>query len=359
MNHLDDERGLEPSASAAKYNRLCNGRHRMCLPLEDVESNQAHDGIAQHLYMEDDTVELRDDLKPACLQAEEQRRHVIGLVWNDWESNPPEVYLENRLWYRDNRYSGKADYVGIRDKKALIIDYKFGRIKVDDASKNDQLIWLAVLIFANFEVEQVTVSIIQPHCGPPHLHTYDRKDLTRLRSRVLALVRRINSPHASLRAGEEQCRYCKAIHVCPAVEGKRSAIARIDLQHVTKLTNAHLTGLLDSLPAVKKLCEKIEVEAVSRLRERPDAIEGYEPRKGARTSTITDPVEAAPMLIGADLIDNDGLNTTYSIRLGQLVKMVAEYREVSHREARAEIEETLGSVMSVREGKEKACRIES
>jgi len=331
----------------------------MCLPLEDVESDQAHDGIAQHLYMEDDTVELRDDLKPACRQAEEHRSHIIGLVWNDWESNPPEVYLENRLWYRGNRYSGKADYVGIRDKKALIIDYKFGRIKVDDASKNDQLIWLAVLVFANFEVDQVTVSIIQPHCGPPHLHTYSKKDLMRLRHRVLALVRRINSPNATLRAGKEQCRYCKALHICPAVEVKRDAIARIDLKQVTRLTNAHLRGLLDSLPAVKKLCEKLEAEAASRLREHPDAINGYELRKGSRTCTITDPAEAAPMLVGAELIDNDGLNTAYSIRLGQLVKVVAEYREVGPKEARAEIEDVLGSVMAVREGKEKVCRIES
>ena len=123
MNHFDDERGQKPSASAAKMNRLCNGRHRMCLPMEDIESNQSHDGIAQHLYMEDDTIKLRADLLPACQQAEEQRSHVIGLVWPDWESNPPEVQLEKRLWYKDNRYSGKADYVGLRDKKARIIDY--------------------------------------------------------------------------------------------------------------------------------------------------------------------------------------------------------------------------------------------
>jgi len=331
----------------------------MCAPLEDVESAQAHDGIIQHLWMEDDSTKLSSELLPACQQAEQQRNHIIGLLWNDWESSPPEVYLEKRLWYREKRFSGKADYVGIRDNRALIIDYKFGRIKVDDASRNEQLIWLAVLVFTNYEVETITVAIIQPHCGPPHLHTYNKNELRRLRNRVLALVRRIDSPHPSLRAGTEQCRYCKALHICPAVEGKRDTIARIDTQQVTTLSNTHLAGLLASLPAVKKLCERLEAEAASRLRETPDAIDGYELRAGNKSRVVADPGKAAPLLEASGLLDADGLYTTFSIRMGQLVKIVAEYNEIGPKTARAEIERVLGDVLVVREGKERVCRIES
>ena len=358
MKLTEDERGKEPSASAAKYNKLCNGRHRMCLPLEDTTSKQASDGTDQHSWMEDNSFKLREDLIPACEIADEQRKHVIGLVWSDWESNPPELHLEERLWYRNKRYSGKADYVGIRDRKSLIIDYKFGRIKVDDASDNDQLIWLAVLVHANFDVDQVTVSIIQPHCGTPHLHTYDRKDLSRLRNRVLAILRRISSSNASLRAGEEQCRYCKAIHICPAVEGKRDAIARIDERQVINLTDAHLSGLLASLPAVRSLCDKLEGEAVSRLREHPDAIKGYELVKGYSSRTITDSAKAASKLLEAGMIDEAGLNAAASLRLGQLQKVVAEYNELGAKEAKEELARVLGDTLAVREGKEKVCRIE-
>jgi hypothetical protein len=359
MNHLSDERGSKPSASAAKANRLCNGRHAMCAPLEDVESELAHDGILQHLWMEDNSTKLRDELLPACQQAKEQHGRVVGLIWSDWESSPPEVYLENRLWYREKRFSGKADYVGIKNKRALIIDYKFGRVKVDDASRNEQLIWLAVLVFANFEVDAITVAIIQPHCGPPHLHTYNKRELRLLRNRVLALVRRIDSPHPALRAGTEQCRYCKALHICPAVEGKRDAIARIDTRQVTALSNTHLVGLLASLPAVKKLCERIEAEAISRLRETPDAIAGYELRAGNKSRSVTDPGKAAPLLEASGLLDAEGLYTTFSMRMGQLVKVVAEYNEIGPKAARAEIERVLGDVLVVREGKERVCRIES
>jgi len=359
VNGTINERGGRPSASEGKANKLCNGRHKMCLPLKDTASKAASDGTDQHSWMEDNSFELRADLLPACEEAKEQLNHVISLVWGDWTDNPPAVFLEDRLWYRGDRYSGKADYVGIRDKRALIADYKFGRVKVDDAINNEQLVWLAVLVSTNYSVDRVTVAIIQPHCGTPTLHTYNSKDLRRLRNRVLALVRRIDSPHASLRAGAEQCKYCKALHICPAVGGKMDVIARIDERQVTTLTNAHLSGMLDALPAVRKLCDRLEAEAASRLRERPEAITGFELVQGFSSRRIVDAGAAASRLLESGLIDEGGLVSASSIKLGQLQRVVAEYGEISPKEAKKEVARVLGDALAVREGKDKICRIES
>jgi hypothetical protein len=331
----------------------------MCLPIDDVESKDAAAGTLAHLYMTDDTVKLPVDLLETCKEAESQRNHVIGLVWSDWADNPPDTHLEERLWYRKNRYSGKADYIGIRDKKALVLDYKFGRIPVDDASKNDQLIWLAVLVFTNYNVDRITVAIVQPLCGVPTLHTYDVDDLQRLRWKVLSLIRRIDHPHAPLRAGEAQCKYCKALHICPAVEGKRDAIARIDERQVTALTNAHLMSLLDAVPAVRKLCGKIEGEAVIRLQNNPQAINGYELVRVSGKRSIKNAPVASERLIEAQVIDGNGLTRACSIKVGELQRVLQEYNECGPREAREIMSRVLGDELAIGEGKVKTCRIES
>lgn len=355
----DSERKGRPSASEAKANRLCHGRHQMSLPMKDKTSKAASDGTEQHKFLEDDTYPLREDLRPLAEEAMDQRNQVIGMVWGDWRDNPPEVHSEERLWYRGDKYSGKADYVGIRGNTALIIDYKFGPLKVDRAERNDQLLWLAVLVFTHYKVSQITVSIVQPLCGEPSIHTYTADDLQRARRRVLWLIRKIDSKHAMLRAGTEQCRYCKAIQVCPAAEGKRDAISRIEEGQVSELTNAHLLSLLESLPLVKKLSAAIEDEAVIRLKTNPQAIKGYELRKGSSKRRISDPVQANDRLLKSGVIDESGIAVTYSIALGKLTKVVSEYNECGPKEARELIREALGDVLVQGEGKEQACRIES
>jgi hypothetical protein len=367
-----DEREGRPSASAAKANRLCPGRHKMCLPLEDTQSKAAAEGTLAHDWMElhgqyavqqpDPAIAgitLPDSLQETCNEAASQRDSIVGMVWSDWKENPPELHLEQRLWYRNNRYSGKADYIAIRGRRAVVIDYKFGRSEVDEASRNDQLIWLAILTFTNYNVDAITVGIVQPLCGVPSVHTYDSKDLGRLRGRVLSIVRRIDSPHAPLRAGKAQCKYCKALEICPAVEGKRDAIARIDERQVTKLTNASLLSLLEAVGAVRLLCGRIEDEAVIRLESNPRAIPGYELSKGGGRRRINDDSAASLRLIEAGVLDSDGITAASTIQLGELQRMVQEYNEVGPKEAREIVRKTLGDAITITEGKVKACPIES
>lgn len=361
-NEENDGRRDRPTASPAKFNIKCHFRHRMNLPFKDTSSKAASDGTDQHEWMEDDTFDLRPDLLPACKEAEQQRNQVIGLVWSDWQNHPPEVHIEERLWYRGDKYSGKADYVGIRDGRALVIDYKFGRGKVDDASCNDQLLWLAVLVFTNFpksRIKQITVAIVQPHCGPPSVHTYTAEQLQRARRRILYVIRQIDSEQPRLVAGPEQCKWCKAIAVCPAAAAKRNAIARIDEHKVHTLTNAHLSGLLDAVPVVRQLCEKLEVEAVLRLREHPESINGYEVKKGNTSRRIKDSAVARDKLLAAKVIDAAGIEAASSLGLGKLKGVVREYNEVGASAADKIIKEALGETLEAPEGRDKVCRIES
>lgn len=358
MNDTDDIRKGRPSASSAHYNTLCRGRHKMCMPFPEETSAAAIDGTAQHFRMENPTFKIREDLIPATETAAEQRDSVIGLVWNDWKDNPPEVHLEQRLWYRGDRFSGQADYVGVRDGKALIIDYKFGRGSVSEAATNQQLMWLAVLIDYHYKVDQVTVAIVQPHAGTPTLHTYVKDEFGKIRRRVLAVVRDIDSKHAKLRAGEVQCRYCKAINICPAVEGKRNALSKLDPEKTTDLTNAHLASVLPSLSAIRLLCDKLEDEAIERLRERPELFKGWGLKTGSGRREIVDPAKAYDDLIEAKVIDESGLSRAMNLRLDKLKRVLQEYNEVSFREADAIMEETLGENLKKHEGKVKLCRAE-
>lgn len=354
----EDCRKGRPSASAAKENTLCNGRHQMCLPLPDESTPHAIDGTAQHFRMENPKFKIRKDLIPATVTAAEQRDHIIGLVWNDWETNPPEVFLEQRLWYRGDRYSGQADYVGIRDRKALVIDYKFGRGKVDPAPENKQLLWLAILIDFHYDVDQVTVAIVQPHSGPPTLHTYLRREILSKKKKVLQIVRSIASPHARLKAGDVQCRYCRAVNICPEIEGKRGALSKIDIGKVKALTNAHLRSILPTLSSVKMLCDKLEAEAINRLRERPEALKGWEVKMSKGRREVIDPPEAADELRRQEVIDLPGLNQAMSLQLTKLRRVIQEYNEVSSKEADKIMVKALGKHLKQHEPKEKLCRAE-
>ena len=353
----EDCRKGRPSASGAKENTLCHGRHQMCLPLPDESSPYSIDGTAQHFRMENPKFKIRKDLIPATITAAEQRDHIVGLVWNDWEKDSPEVFLEQRLWYRQNKFSGQADYVAVRDGKALVIDYKFGRMKVDPARDNLQLLWLAILIDFHYDVDQVTVSVVQPYCGIPTLHTYSRMDIAHLRKRVMRVIRNIDNQHAKLRPGDVQCRYCKAVNICPEIAGKRDTISKLNLGQVTELTNAHLRGILPSLSAVRMLCDKIEAEATDRLIERPELFEGWQVKMRAGKRVLIDPPEACAVLMDAEVVDSPGLNGAMTVRLDKLKRVIQEYNEISAKEADELMVKTLGKHLKQHEPKAKLCPI--
>ena len=164
-------------------------------------SPEANDGTNQHKYMNGEPVVLREELKADCLEAERQRSEVMEFTFNNWRDRPPLVICEERMWFKDDRYSGVPDLLAMRNRRALIIDYKFGRVAVPPAKDNPQLKWLTVLADENYDVEEVTVAIIQPQCGNFTIATRDKDAIRKARRSVMSTLRKMEKDTTKLRPG--------------------------------------------------------------------------------------------------------------------------------------------------------------
>lgn len=357
MNHMTDVRKGKPSASAAEENERCPGRHQMSVGMQDQPTSQSLTGDKIHNWLFDPTsVELSGyDLVLAkkCLH---QREALMDLMWDDWKTNPPKIIQEERLWYRQDKFSGVPDWIAIRDGICLIADYKTGPLKVANAAENRQLMWLAVLANNKYKIKEATVSIIQPSVGPPTSYTYDKAALVRARNKVNSVLRRMQDGQAFLRPGEKQCKYCTAKELCPALKNKATAIQRV--KDVDALTNLQLSEAMHNIPAIRAMCNAIEDKVRYVLEEAPAAIPDYQLTEGRTTRAIKEPQLAAERLFTDGLVSETGLMESVSISLPKLVKQVGQYSEMGQYEAKKAVNDCLGELIEEKEGKAKLCRRE-
>jgi hypothetical protein len=120
---------------------------------------------------------------------------------------------------------GTADVVLIGTNTATVIDYKMGRIPVDDAEVNLQGWSYALGAFDLFGVDEVTVVFLQPRCDLRTEHTFTRAtDYDRMRDRVAAVIEKAEDPDSPYCPHPTNCQYCGAKARCPALASKALAI---------------------------------------------------------------------------------------------------------------------------------------
>ena len=104
--------------------------------------------------------------------------------------------------------------------KALVTDFKFGRVEVDSSATNVQLAGYALGVFQrDAAVEEVTVQIIQPRVSWEIVpQTYYRKDVAALYARVAAIVDNAEAAESGAdlqKLDRETCSYCRFAATCP------------------------------------------------------------------------------------------------------------------------------------------------
>ena len=354
MNEIDERRGA-PSASKAAQYELCHGSHVAGKKFKSKGSAAATLGTNKHLVMTGLNVDLADVDLEDCREAERQRETMLDFVFPDRFANPVTSLLEVRMWYRNNRYSGVPDLLAIRDGRALIVDYKFGRVKVAHAEKNAQLKWLSVLAAYNHKIDKVTVCIIQPQCGGFTSHTYDKDDLKKARRSVQYHLRLTESENLLLRPGKEQCRYCPANEACPALHSQAHLAS---ITKVEALTPVQLSGAMDMVVAVESACKAIRKRAGEALKDDPNALPGYELVRGSSRRSIGNTVEAFELLAREGLMTQADFIEACSVGVGKLQKVLEQVGQCGPKEAREKLEEVLDGVIRVKEGEPKPCRVE-
>jgi hypothetical protein len=347
MNHLTeekDERRGKPSASNGEAYEACPGRHAMSAGLKDTRSEAADEGVRIHSWLEESAgIDLAPEELELAMTMREQRDMIIDLTFPKVRDKGLLV-KEKRLWYRGKRFSGKADLIVISGGVALVIDYKCGRIPVTPAETNGQMRWNVALMANHYAFDEVTVALIQPRCGPPSTYTYDKKAIKKARAKVTATLRKMESNNPVIRAGEKQCKYCKAKALCPALQKKQDALMRISDVHA--LTPVQLSEVLAVLPAVKAQCKAIEVHAKELLHENVNAIPGYGLTDPTVMRSVNDIVSAFKRLEGADLIDEEKFMECCSVKIGDLQKAIAAHTSSGPSEARRIMNTALGNAIT-------------
>lgn len=217
MDFLDDPRRGKPSASGMYRLCKCPGSWRLeqaCPPSE--ESAEAAEGTLLHAHMEHGT--LPEDAEQAELVSwcREKEAELVRSVFGK-EPDAVDAAREERMWANEGAFSGQADVVYLAGEKALVIDYKFGRGEVEPAEANVQLGALAVLVWQRGGVSEVYASILQPRVSrKPELVRYGADELARTEVCLTYALAKAELDGACLCPGGLQCKYCRAMAVCPA-----------------------------------------------------------------------------------------------------------------------------------------------
>lgn len=214
-----DPRGGKPSASGMHRLCKCPGSwllESQCPPSE--ESADAAEGTLLHAHMEHGT--LPEDAEQAELiqWCRDEEHRMERVVWPEVDITGADVVREERMWADDGSFSGQADYLAVCDDRALVIDYKFGRGEVAAPEANAQLGALALLVWQRWpHVSEVYVSILQPRVSrKPQIVKYAADDLGVMEHYLRQSIELARRPGARLVPGALQCKYCRALAVCPA-----------------------------------------------------------------------------------------------------------------------------------------------
>lgn len=340
---IEDERQGLPSASGMQRLFLCPGSwnaERKC-PI-DEESDAAAMGTMLHACMEQGTTPEDPEDAEAVAWCREMEKALcekhLGMKenWTDVQT-----VREVRLFERDRLFSGKPDMVAVWDRKAFVVDYKFGRIPVSPAECNLQLSALAVLVMDGHEAyhaDEVFVCILQPYASrkEPAVCRYTRESVEQARAFFRACIEQAQDEHAPLKPSEKACRYCRAQSSCPAVKLALVQVTSGDLTAAwEEWSPEKRREAYDLAKLAKKWAASVESKVKADLRAEVE-IPGLVLAPGKKAFTVTDAAAAFQILNGLfpDGITAQAFTGCCKVGITDLDKLVHSVRKAADAGAR-------------------------
>jgi len=151
-----------------------------------------------------------------------------------------EFVVESRVNFGDllPGVFGSADLLGRLNKKAIVLDWKFGNGVAVEATENYQGMFYAAAAMRTPEtawvfegVEEIEIIIVQPPMVKRWVTTPKR-----IAQFEFDLIAAVNGPRTKLESGEH-CRWCAAKPTCPKVTGAvdralKTALVRLDADKI-------------------------------------------------------------------------------------------------------------------------------
>ena len=161
-------------------------------------------------------------------------------------------------------------------KTLYVFDYKHGAGIAVEVENNPQLLYygLGALLASGYPAKRVKLVIVQPRCdhadGPVRDWEIDAIDLLDFRADLKAYAEATQRADAVLVSGDH-CKFCAAAPLCPALEKKAQAVAKLEFSPVLSYDPAKLAAALDMLDAVDARAKAIREFAYQ------EAMEGRAP----------------------------------------------------------------------------------
>jgi hypothetical protein len=141
--------------------------------------------------------------------------------------------------------AGTADAVALPDDedRVVVTDFKTGSFQVPDPHENLQLLLLALAASRFYGRKSAVAQVVRvDESGGLHARRAELspEDLGAARLRILTLLERVEASRAGepeLRPGR-QCRFCPAMHRCPAIAGEAQALVEDPLEELDEGTAA-------------------------------------------------------------------------------------------------------------------------
>ena len=170
---------------------------------------------------------------------------------------------------------GNVDLLGVVDRRAVILDWKFGDGVAVQAEDNDQGLFYAAaakrtpgLEWAFKDIDEVEIIIVQP----PYLRRWvtSIERITQFEVDLTRAVKLSSRPDAPLSIGE-WCRFCTAKPICPQMTG---AIDRVTKQKLELLDGVELARALELADKLESFIKDARAIAQQRL-EKNIPVPGY------------------------------------------------------------------------------------
>ena len=348
---MSDERRGAPSAS--KFGALvkCPSRHRLEEGIPDTTSPEAASGNLIHEAMDGKDVPLKPDELDLVRRMREEEAAIRMLVFGNGDRKL-DCYREQRMWSKSKNFSGMPDLLLIHDRIGLIVDYKTGRIPVAHARDNWQLKGLAVLARHNYFLRECHVAIIQPYAGSFTHHRYSDAGLKSLMRQVSSLLRKVNSKTLLLNSGEDQCRYCKAKAICPALRQQSGDLIAASGDDVNTLAADQIVAVLDKVSSVEGFIKAVKARAKTML-ESGIKLDGWRLAKGNQRRKITDTQKVFQILSDSGVPLEDILRCT-SFSVAKIERLLREGGDdISASEAKILVAEALEGVLETTQSEDK------
>lgn len=311
--NIDERRGCT-SASNAQADSLCPGRHQAQKGIKpEPPGADADFGKAIHaaLAVEVDnaaqqlTGEQRD-IFDACRDIEKK----LVAEFFPQSTERMRVFREQRYWAkvpsgpRHNdpskdqpvlyEHSGQPDVVFRQGSKALILEYKTLPGDVPESNRNHQLRDQAVLVRGALLVPEIGVAVAQPLVTmTPTICLYTKEELDQAEKEMFDRVRASNNPDSPRKAGEVQCKYCRAKSTCQVYQSWVGTLlpAPVSLFDVpmASWTGAQCAAFCAGRAAAQKWLDDATQTVKDLLKANPEAVPGWELKAGKTRTKVVDP----------------------------------------------------------------------